>query len=147
MIRLALLTALAVAATPAGARAPTAPRIAGEMEGSARQSLLTRCGADPRCAAFGRPSIRIAGLTCRDGKKDHVRTRSCAFTAVSEGRSNRLSCTATFHQGPGSTPTLWSDRTLVRQVRVYLPTSNMNAPMTLGPSTLSCSGSVIDYVS
>ena len=151
MIRLALLSALAIAALPATAQAAAAAGLAGEMEGPARQSLLVRCGADPRCAVFGRaeglaPVIRIAGLTCRESKRDKVRIRRCAFDAQSSARSDRLSCRATFHRAPGPDE-FWSDRSLVRQARVYLPTSRMNAPLTLGPSTLSCSGSVIDYVS
>jgi hypothetical protein len=152
--RLLLLSALAIAALPVAATARTvaAPGLAREMESSARQSLLARCGADPRCAAFGRqegvePAIRIAGVTCSESKRQRVRFRRCAFTAQSAARSDRLSCSAEFHQGPGSSATLWSDRKLVKQVRVYLPTSRIDAPMTLGPSTLSCSGSPIDYVS
>jgi hypothetical protein len=143
---------LTIAAMPAAvaARAAVAPAIAAEMDGSVRQALLARCGADRRCAAFVRqegqePTVRIAGLTCRESRRKSVRTRRCAFTASSTARTDRLSCNAEFHKGPSST--LWSDRRLVKQVRVYLPTSRMNAPVTLGPSTLSCSGSVIDYVS
>ena len=154
MIRLPLLAALAITALPAelAARAVAAPAIANEMDSSVRQALLARCGADRRCSAFTRPagqepSIRISGLSCRESKRQHFRIRRCAFSAQSSARSDRLSCSAEFHHGPGSTETLWSDRRMVKQTRVYLPTSRMDVPMTLGTSTLSCSGSVIDYVS
>lgn len=153
MTRLALLAAVAIAASPAAAAArAAAPAMAVEMESSARQALLARCGGDRRCSAFARqdgrePAIGIAGLTCRESRRQKIRIRHCAFSATSAARSNRLSCSAEFHQGPGSTASIWSDRRLDKQKRVYLPTSRMDAPMTLGPSTLSCSGSVIDYVS
>jgi len=154
VIRLPALALLAIATLPAAgtARTGAAPAMAVEMEGSARQSLLARCGGDPRCAAFGRrdgaePRITISGLTCRQARRHGARIRRCDFTAQSAARSDRLSCSAEFHQGQGATATFWSDRRLVKQPRVYLPTSRIDAPVTLGASTLSCSGSVIDYVS
>ncbi len=153
-IPVALAAAVALAALPAtaGARTVAAPGIAAQMESSARQSLLARCGADPRCADFARqdgvePRIRVAGITCRETKHERIRVRRCAFTAQSATRPDRLSCSAIFHQGPGGSEAVWTDRRLVKQPRVYLPTSRMDAPMTLGSSTLSCSGSPIDYVS
>jgi hypothetical protein len=150
--RLPLLVVLAACAFPvaAPARADAAARIAAEMEGPARQSLLARCGRDPRCAAYSRqagaePAIQLSNLSCREGRKERLRTRRCSFATQSAGRRDRLTCTIEFHEVPGDRAQPWSDRRLVKPNREYLPTSGLKAPIILGASTLACSGSLADY--
>ncbi|MFL6843525.1 MAG: hypothetical protein ACJ8ER_01425 [Allosphingosinicella sp.] len=128
------------------------PGMAGEMESAARLSLIARCGAAPRCAAYSRqdgvePRIRISDISCREAKHDRVRVRHCTFAAHSAARPDRLKCRAEFHEWPGEAASPWSDRQVIRTRGVFLPTSGKAAPMQLGASTLSCSGSPFDYVS
>jgi hypothetical protein len=151
-MRFALLLALAAALPAAAAARPgTAARVAAEMEGPARRSLLLTCGSDPRCAAYARadgsePAIRLSNLACREGKRERLRVRRCAFAATSTARPGRLTCNVDFHEVPGDAAEPWSDRRLVKPHREYLPTSGLLAPVTLGASTLACSGSPLELI-
>jgi hypothetical protein len=150
--RFGVLLVMAVALPAAAAARPSASsRVAAEMEGPARHSLLVTCGSDPRCSAYTRsdgsePAIRLSNLACREGRRERLRIRRCGFAATTAARPDRLTCNVVFHEVPGDVATPWSDRRLVKPHREYLPTSGLLAPVTLGASTLACSGSPLELI-
>ena len=122
------------------------------MEGPARQSLLAKCGRDPRCALYAapgerseQPPILLEKMACRETRRARLRYRRCGFALKSPARAQRLTCSVEFHEVPGDAAFPWSDRRLVKPRREYLPTSGLMAPLILGNSTLACSGSLADY--
>jgi hypothetical protein len=147
---LLLLAAATAAAAAAGARTP-APAAA-DMLGSVRMAVLRSCGPAPACAAYAprawrgvEPAIAVESLACaaRGGRPP---LRRCSFALKAPRRDGRLSCSADFHERSADSLAPWSDLKVEKPRRVYLPTGSIDAPSTLGPSTLRCSGSLIDYV-
>jgi hypothetical protein len=156
---LLLAVTAASASTPAvagtaGARAQTATALAAGMEGSVRMALLRSCGPDPVCGAYAprawrgvEPLIAVEGLGCSTARRGALPVRRCGFAIKSPRRDARLTCSAEFHETSGDALASWTDLKLEKPHRVYLPTGSVDAPSTLGLSTLRCSGSLIAYAS
>ncbi len=158
MRHFALLAALAAAASvpaPAGAQGAgprgTGATLAAEMLGSVRMALLRKCGGDPLCLGYAPRTWRgvesvmlVESLRCVETRRRPTRVRRCSMT-VKSPRGTRLSCSGRFYDVSGDPAMPWTDRQPEKPGRVYLPTGRQIVPrMTLGASTLGCSGSLLE---